>query len=249
METNSNNLLIPLSEEALRNIVRDILLNLNESYTNIFSISDNLRNNPLMEGYFRTYPLSKVEKFLKQRYGNAAKVSVEKKENGEKAFHVYIWNDEKNKEIVDKDMSLCGYYPSITEISSDGTTLLIVYEPRFQNKVNEIVKERPFLYHVTKKSRLNKILANGLSPRTENKLFVYPDRIYFFLNQPSRQELELLTAQLKENDKGFRKGDSYVLIKVSTQGLKNNFFFDPNTDECVYTKENIPPQFIIPLSK
>ena len=63
-----------LTEEDLKKMTNSIIFHLKESFDNPLSMPKELKNNPLMEGYFETYPSEKVEKYLKKRYGKYAYV-------------------------------------------------------------------------------------------------------------------------------------------------------------------------------
>jgi hypothetical protein len=212
-------------------------------FGNIFAISDDLKNNVLMEGYYMTYPPEKVEEYLKKRYGKYAIVETYAVDNGVIIFRIGVYNDEDSKRIVDKDMSLCGYYPSKVDVLGNNTQY-IIYEPRNQKTINKVVKDKGVIYHLTKASLYKKIEEIGLCPRTGNKRFNYPERVYFLLQKPAPNAVSEIITQLREYDKNRREDDAYVLLKVDTKELEVNFFFDPNAADCVYTKENIPPQFI-----
>ena len=111
-------------------MVHSVLFHLKESFDNPFSLPEKLKNKILMEGIFSTYEPSKVEKYLKKRYGKYAYVERFNNENGIEVFRIGVYNDEENKNVVNKDMALCGYFPSIEDCSYDGSTLYITYEPK-----------------------------------------------------------------------------------------------------------------------
>ena len=52
-----------LTEEDLKKMTNSIIFHLKESFDNPLSMPKELKNNPLMEGYFETYPSEKVEKY------------------------------------------------------------------------------------------------------------------------------------------------------------------------------------------
>lgn len=215
----------------------------NNTVGNIFTETLQDRDNPLMEGYFATYDIETVAKYLRKRYKENAIVKIVDNENGVKVFDIVVGDLDVNQNIVDKDMSLCGYFPSVVEKSPKTFSRLIRYEPRHQSKVNEKVQETRFLYHFTQSNKVSKILKNGLESRTNNKYFTYPDRIYLMLYEPTLSDIKQMRREFERasyiDGKEVYRGE-YCLLRVDCKGITNDFFYDPNALDCVYTKENIP---------
>ena len=221
------------------------------STSNIFSTFDTIPYTTLMEGIFRTYEPEKIIKYLKKRYGDAAIVQIVYGDNDEKLFMIRTGDIDLNQEIIDRDMALCGYFPSFVEKNNGQRT--IQYEPRHQNKVNDAVQDEEYIYHLTQTNKVNKILNIGLTPKANNKKFVYPDRVYFFLHEPETDDCLCLMEQFyNEEMRKFRRGETdkvyggtYTLLRVDTEKLKGtDFSYDPNAQESVYTYDNIPPDAI-----
>lgn len=210
------------------------------SLGNILTHSEGCKKTRLSEAYYATYPIDKVVQYLKKRYGNSANVERFEGENGEEVIMVVMGNSDYNQNIVDSDLSLCGYFPSYVE--NIGKQRNVTYEKRFQDSVSDIVEERGTIYHLTRRDRLEKILRNGLCPRTEDKMFNYPDRVYFFLEAPSIEECKFYIEQLARYTKDHSK--DYVLLEIDIEDLGIEFYYDPNLSEAVYTKENVPPNRI-----
>lgn len=212
------------------------------SFDNIFSLPNEIRNNVLMEGYFRTYDIDVDLKYLKKRYGDAALVCTVTGENGVQDFEIITADIERNREIIEKDMSLCGYYLAYEEKNKNGQVTM-QFEPRFQNKINEIVHQKQYIYHLTPTVNVGKIMMYGLTPKTKNKKFQYPSRVYFFLNKPNKQTCKSLIRQF--NGFSSMHFNDYTLLKVEVKQVQDcNFYYDINAQDCVYTKENIPKQAI-----
>lgn len=213
-----------------------------------FSQFDNVNHTPLMEGIFRTYEPEKIVKFLKKRYGDAAIIQITDGENGEKIFLIKTGDVDSNQEIIDRDMALCGYFPSYVEKRKNERT--IQYEPSHQDTVNDKVREKRYVYHLTQSQKIPKILKNGLAPKTNNKKFKYPGRVYFFLSEPSYEKClslmnEFYREELRKNHGLEAYEGSYTLLRINTEQLNNvDFSYDPNAEDCVYTYDNIPPKYI-----
>lgn len=242
-----------LTKNDIEKIINSVSSHIKESINNPFTMPDFLRNNILMEGYFMTYPTDKIVKYLSKRYGDYASIHVFENENNVEVFLISFYNDEDSEKIITKDMALCGYFPSISHLSDDGKLKYIQFEPRYQNKINELVQDEEYIYHLTPTNKVRKIFKNGLTPKTNNKLFKYPDRIYFFLHEPDKDDcLDLIEQFYKEElkkaklDKNYTPyTDSYTLLAIDTEQIKNcNFFYDPNLWDAIYTKDNIPSSAI-----
>ena len=210
------------------------------SFGNIFTLPSDFKKTRLNEAYYATYPIEKAVGYLKKRYGKTAYVDWLEGENGEEVIEVAMDDSEYNQNIVDSDLSLCGYYPSYVE--KIGKQRNVTYEKRFQDSVSDIVKEKGTIYHLTRRDRLHKIMANGLCPRTEDKMFKYPDRIYFFLEAPSIEECKFCIEQFSRYTKDHSK--DYVLLENDVEDLNIEFYYDPNMENAVYTKDNISPSRI-----
>ena len=43
--------------------------------------------------------------------------------------------------------------------------------------------------------------------------------------------------------------EDVVLLKIKTDGLNIEFSYDPYAENCVFTTENVPPEYIISATK
>ena len=224
------------------------------SFLDPFTLPDTVKRNPLMEGYYRTYPPEKVKSFLEKRYrGGNFNIFLLDAMNNERCFCVRFPDNDENQEMIDQDMRLCGYFPSYIEKIGDKRE--VQYEPRRQNQINDIVQDEEYIYHLTQANKVQKILNIGLTPKTNNKKFVYPDRIYFFLHEPEYDECVSFARQFYASDMiqvglGKKKREdvydgTYTLLRIDTEKVKYvDFSYDPNGDECIYTYDNIKPDAI-----
>ena len=239
--------MVKLTENDIKKIIHDVVFHLHKTVDNPLCIDNYFRNNPLMEGYFKTYPPEKIEYYLKKKYGDYATIILTKNENDVDVFIIGFFNDEENEDYINKDMAMCGYFPSCYEIRDN--IKYVQYEPRHQNKINDLVQDEEYIYHLTKTSKVSKILQNGLTPKTNNKKFKYPDRVYFFLHEPSIDDCLFLMKQFhfeeSKNKKVKQYFGTYTLLAIDTEQIKNvDFAYDPNAFECIYTYDNIPPSAI-----
>ena len=55
------NKMVKLTENDIKKIIHDVVFHLHKTVDNPLCIDNCFRNNPLMEGYFKTYPPEKIE--------------------------------------------------------------------------------------------------------------------------------------------------------------------------------------------
>ena len=166
---------------------------------------------------------------------------------------MFIYVDEsqdsnlKNEEYEDSINFICqftGMYISNSKIipcEDGGHIFKFVIEPKFSDKKFELNKcdDIKFLYHLTKTSKVKKILDNGLNPKSSNPMFDYPDRIYLGIDS---NELEKnLLEQFKKID-----DVKYTTLKIDISRIPSNvkFNIDPNYPNGIFTSGNIPPNAI-----
>ena len=208
---------------------------------NLFTIKEEDRNKPLTEAYYATYPIDMVLNHLEKRYHNEVKATKREEENGEFVIYVKFDDLDENQVKIDKDLSLCGYFPS--EIKKEGKERIVCYEKRHQDSINDIVRKVGKIYHFTRRKVLHKIMDIGLCPRSDDEKLNYPERIYFFLEPFNISESKYFVRLLARNSADEKDFD-YVLLEINTNGIDVNFYYDPDQFNAVYTMENIPPERI-----
>lgn len=215
---------------------------------NLFSIN-------LKEGILRSYPADTVIKYVKNHL-HIPYLAISK-DNRDKVdvILVAVHNVGNNIDTLIRTMNLCGYYlavpTDVAEIKPNKIARL-QFEPRIQDNCihpNTI----GMLYHWTRPELVNKILKNGLVPRSKNSFFSYPERIYVVKDSIPQAELMDLGAMLCTalNFEKYGNGQSFdqtlSLIQINPKLLKQDFafFIDPNySDYGLYCLENIPPDAI-----
>lgn len=137
-----------------------------------------------------------------------------------------------NKNVTGK------YYPySNTAIrnsivNDDVSYVMMTFEAKYDT-VAEITTN--YLFHVTDKRFVDKILKNGLVPKTKSKLSTHPDRVYAIDNIKSISAIVRHPGQTIKDP---------VYLKITVNKLNNvTWYKDPNS-EGVYTYSNIPPNAI-----
>jgi len=165
-------------------------------------------------------------------------------DNGEETIQVIVHNDKMNRERIDQCMKLCGVYFSCDNIYDNGYALL-AYEKLHENKINQIVSNKKYIYHLTLDQKLEKIKKYGLLTKANNKLSKHPERIYFFLEEPN----VIVCGEMIKQMYGFEKLNNCSIVVVKTEGLNNDFYYDPNCENAVYTDEYIPKSNIEKINK
>ena len=134
-----------------------------------------------------------------------------------------------NRNIKDKS--------KIEETLLNNKKISISIEPNFDTKVNFDGK---YLYHTTNKKNLDKIMKNGLIPKTKNTRSFYPERVYL---APDEKYLKTIKYQL-END----KPDEYVDLKIKNY-KELSLYKDVRFKGGFYTYDTIAPKHIEIINK
>jgi hypothetical protein len=111
----------------------------------------------------------------------------------------------------------------------------IIYESKF----DEVVELPEKLYHLSIKEYENKIIINGISPKTKSKLSSHAHRIYVCDKLESCFEL-LPKMKMYFHDK--RKiNTKWIIYEIDTDGLNLKLYKDPNfINKGYYLLGNIP---------
>lgn len=157
-----------------------------------------------------------------------------------------------NDELIINDMSHLGFFLSTKgqrQIINGLWYQVLRFEPDYQmqeDKTDYIKQNYDKLYHITPAYNLNDIFSEGLKPKSSNKVYNYPDRVYLIRSDINSHDLYLLCQSLSfVNDNPQNTGE-YVLLNVDITNLPDNihFYMDPNSDAGVYTNSIIPKENI-----
>ena len=110
------------------------------------------------------------------------------------------------------------------------------FEPKFD--VEYVPKER-YLYHVTDKKFIPKIMKIGLTPRTQSKIGYHPERIYL---AKSKEWADDIASQFKFG--GMVEEPNMVTLRIDLQNLFIYLQQDGQFEGGVYTTDNVPPSHI-----
>lgn len=212
-------------------------------------------NYTIEEGIMRTYPtditINHVYKTMKN-YDIDIMLPNEKQADPNIANHIvvrmYLASVDLSSELkLKKAFKSCGYELSAYRDDSIGLPIRIYqFEPIYQNTVNEKIGD--FIYHVTTKNVLPKILKQGFKPFNSNKIgFMYDGRCYFFLNTKyiSDYVLQFNKSNKEFIDNNLQETKDYVLIQIKTENIKKYIKFYPGgnfpSDIAIFCYANMPP--------
>lgn len=152
------------------------------------------------------------------------------------------------KEIIN-DFSRMGYFLSHTDDSVDYFNQLwkkMQFEPLYQNDEKSEILSHGDLFHITPNYNLENILSNGLTPRSDNCMFNYPNRIYFFIGNTPIIEMEHLGFRLCQVNKDPRNDGKYTFLRISADKIKDkvSLYYDPNFEYGVFCDTSIPADCI-----
>lgn len=218
----------------------------------------------LLEGLIRTYPIEKVVDCFEREFKISDYESFRAKalggeipngflqifdgDNGVKCMEVCSLKDLNLIEDIKHLMLVCGYQLSYSEdFEYSSRYLVMTFEPKNQNSIKQQIHDNcHYLWHVTKESILDKILSKGLEPRTSEKGGFHEPCVFFFLREINGDDIFIAGRELYRETP---RRDNYVCVKVDVSKTDCEFFYDPNAQGCVYTKENIPPNAICGVEK
>lgn len=227
-------------------------------------ISDNVYENPIVtalclnggksllsEAEYATYPIDTTINYVSRALNIPIRMFAKcgDKYNGVWFIKIKSFNDKETKENINKAMHLCGYYLAKEGIYGDDNRYSILrYEPKYIDDANYRVSQCEYLYHLSPLKYKDKILKNGFVPKSNNGLFKYPDRCYFFMDDLSKNEiLSWIPAFNKANKRNGNVPYCLYTIDVSKINYNTTLYLDPNLRSGCYTADNISPNVIIDI--
>lgn len=210
----------------------------------------------LEESLIASYDISKVKDIFERRFGIGNGIVfkvIERERNGHVVHYAMVGvpykvlNNELKNEII-SFMKFCGYSFD-TKTKESGDAINLFFKPRFQTDdcTDDVRTRCRFVYHLTPASNFDKILKNGFVPKSENMLFSYPDRVYFFLgNNLKRKSLNLMKTVWKSHG-----SPEAVVLMVDLEKVPEDVIFrtDFDADEAIFTHDNISPYAIAGYKK
>lgn len=225
-------------------------------------LSDDIYGNPIIkalvindgksllnESEYATYPIGTTINYVSNAV-NLPKTMFFKGgnvHNGKWFIKLKSFNEERIKQNIEKAMHLCGYYLAREDIyMNDNRFVILRYEPKYIDEANSYVRSHKYLYHLSPLPYKSKIMRNGFVPKSNNGLFKYPDRCYFFLDTLSKDYIirEWIPTFKKAHNKYANENWCVYTVDISKIPSNVTFYLDPNLKGGVYTMDNITPSAI-----
>ena len=194
----------------------------------------------ISEGLIKTYPVKKSEDILKRRF---PELNIEIDEDNE--IYIYDLNDKISKYLP--IITNLGYF--ISQVTIDGSNWqhngindnLYPKGICIEAKYDYEVKIPSTLYHASPIKLKNKILKNGLSPRSGNKIAKHPERIYLTDNINTAIQFGKYLKN-EENNEWYKNG--FCIYSIDGKGI-SNLYSDVNLRQGgFYTISYIKPENI-----
>lgn len=219
----------------------------------------------LNETLLHSLPAKKVCRWIKEYFKiEDDKIFITNIENVN-IINVRTYLTKLDPELIEKAANYLGWFLSTPKLKyiekmqeeynegkRDDQELLLQFEPKHQPDITDELKNSgEMLIHISPSYYLGKIKSIGFSPRTKNRLYDYPDRVYFLKSSISDDELIDIAERLNYHNvsKG-NKGD-YFKITIDPNKMPSivRFYKDTNSKYGVYTTFNVPPETIINIEK
>ena len=198
------------------------------------------KQNKLYEGLIKTYPVTNTLRNL-NRNGYTAERLIQDNNN----TTITVLYDKNEYENIKKLMSTYGWYEQ--GIYKVGAVKWIYFLPKFGlEATSDVYSGDMKIYHITNDYYIDKILKNGLQPRSKRKIEKeQPDRIYFFVKDPIRYTGFIKHLHSKMINHAHKNINKLYVLEIDLSKCEDKlFYYDNLAQNCVYTHENIPPQCI-----
>lgn len=156
----------------------------------------------------------------------------------------------RNTKVIQKAMNACGW-----SMAKKGTIVKdkmlwksMSFDPLFQDDVSAEAKKFKYAFHWSPMRNYDSIMRDGLVPKSQNKLFKYPDRIHLIKGNTTKNELFYIGAQLYEMNKGLKNNGKYVLFTIDMSKCPKDMevYYDPRYEYGYYVDKQIPISAITP---
>lgn len=154
-----------------------------------------------------------------------------------------------NVQMVKKDMDKFGYFCSHEDEyrKENLVYLMMKFEPMYQDNVSNIIREYEFLYHATPTENIPQIMSQGITPKSQNNLFSYPERVFLIKGDVTEEGQNLIAQNLFRFSDRKETEIEYTILTIDVDSIPKNipFYFDPNHEHGVFTNETIPSSCIV----
>ena len=220
--------------------MKNLYMNNNEYDIKIYEMFKSYSKNghlTLTEGLIYTYPTDKTIDLLVKKF---PLLQVNKQEDGE----IYIEGEMNPISNYLPLFNNLGYF--ISNLTLDGENWINKFNDNdnvlalfLEAKYDTIVDIPENLYHISPLKFKDKILKNGLIPKSLSKMSYHPDRIYLCDNYLTTIKFGL---NLKKDKSDFYK-DGFCLFKITPESI-DTLYQDVNLKSGYYILHNISPIFL-----
>lgn len=241
-----------MNEIKLNKIVKSIINKSSYEHTMrhrpYLTTEEMVANGVINEGLIKTNPKDFVINYIVNHYSNELDGFYD--EDGQ-----LIMSIKKGHPAIDKivkNMDCFGWFLSVhTDDEYQKECDVLIFEQKHQDKytTQDIRGAYDYLFHVTPEYNKDRILKNGFTPKCKNSMFNYPDRIYFWGNRVSQEQLERMACQFWNKNHSKGKTDNYVMFVLDTSKINDVMFqMDDNCwPHAFFTTENVTNQAIIDM--
>lgn len=160
-------------------------------------------------------------------------------ENDEDIIKITLDTNEEFIKTIEKRMEKYGW--SLYRSDVNDNKMVFCFEKRYPEcfTARQLLKVVNTLYHVVPNSVINKVLKQGLVPKSSKTLgFVNEPRIYLWLQQMENIDWsEMLKARYSESSTTLR-------VDLSKLDPEHKFYIDPRIYNALFTLEPITPTAI-----
>jgi hypothetical protein len=201
----------------------------------------------IFEAAERTLSPEEVKKELSRAFSiNDWQIHTRKECNDVEVL-ILISNIGNNKKSVIDSLSNFGwFFVGEQDVILDNINWIVLsFDPIYQEDISGIFVNVAKILHWTPYYNIDNIKENGLVPKSENKLGMHPDRVYFFTGNVNIDTVISFGKSLYEHNKNINNDGRYVLLSVKTSDLRGiKFSYDPRAEQSYYTYETINPDII-----
>lgn len=156
-----------------------------------------------------------------------------------------------NTKLIKQSMAACGWSLAYKNyiVKDKMVWKAMSFDPMFQDNVANEARQFRYLYHWTPSYNFTSIMTNGLSPKSENKLFNYPNRLHLIKGNAKQNEIINIGKQLCGVNTRKKNDGSYILfcIDLTKVPFDTEIYYDPRYEWGYYTKVGISPEAIKPI--
>jgi hypothetical protein len=213
-----------------------------DEYYKIIGKGKSFNNKMLGEGLIKTYSIEDTIKMLnKIPYIESKEI---KNLGGSESILILLKNISKNIQNIINNMNTYGWLLVRSQQYKIDNNILLTFHAKFDNEIE--INDNSIFYHTAPIAFYNKIIENGLIPKALNKIANLNPRIYLYTKKDFKIISSLITQLFLKNKMEYQYKKKYILFEIYVGEIepKIRLFMDPDGKDCVYTYDNIPPQFI-----